>query len=246
MNFSVWSQSFISDTVDLSVCNVDESTWSRIHDENSEAKRIFAKITLGGETVYCALGNPVRSPDIESDHPHLFLPPTILSSLNADGVGDCVTVEWIQEEAFPEATKIVLRPHDSAFYHADAKEELERSLTQVGILKEGTIIQVKIAELGGFEIYFDVVKTEPANVVLMQGDEVAIEFMEAMDEAPLSYTSSPTSVVSLPQEEFKESEPMVPTAAAPEQKTMIYDGGYTLGGATRPRLPDGRAWNPWR
>jgi hypothetical protein len=244
MNFSVWSQSFISDTIDLSVCNVDESTWLRIHDENSEAKRIFAKITLGLETVYCALGNPVRAPDIESEYPHLFLPPTIISSLNADGVGDAVTVEWIQEESFPEATKIILRPHDSAFYHADAKEELERCLTQVGVLKEGTIIQVKITELGGFEMYFDVVKTEPANVVLMQGDEVAIEFMEAMDEAPMSYMSSPTS---LPQEEFKESEPMVPTAlVAPEQKTMVYDGGYTLGGATKPRLPDGRAWNPWR
>jgi hypothetical protein len=155
-----------------------------------------------------------------------------------------VTVEWIQEESFPEATKIVLRPHDSAFYHADAKEELERCLTQVGVLKEGTTIRVKIAELGGFEIYFDVVKTEPANVVLMQGDEVAIEFMEAMDEAPLSYRSSPVSLP--PQEEFKETEQMIPSVLAPEQKEMVYDGGYTLGGTVKPRLPDGRAWNPWR
>ena len=68
---------------------------------------------------------------------------------------------------------------------------------------------------------------EPAPLVLMEGDEVVIEFEGAIDEAPMT--------VPPPSPEPFIAEPMLPRGA------VVYDGGYTLGGTRRPR-----GWNPYR
>jgi hypothetical protein len=61
------------------------------------------------------------------------------------------------------------------------------------------------------------VATEPANIVLAQGDEVVLEFEEALD-----------TISGEPSEE--------------EQQGVQ---GRRIGGETR-ILADGRRWNPWR
>jgi hypothetical protein len=134
-------------------------------------------------------------------------------------------VTWLTQEAFPEATRIVLRPQDSAFYHADAKEELERALTRLGVIRTGDTILIPLDCLGGYQIPFDVVITEPANIVLAEGDEVIMEFEEALD--------------AISPEESEEEEEESEEAAPPEPQ------GQKLGGEVR-YLPDGRRWNPWR
>jgi len=237
MSYTAWSHHFVPDAiVDSMTCNLDEREWTRLQDDNPGAKRLFARITVGEKGLICALGNPVRS-DLERGA--MILPFWALEALGLEGCGENVAVEWLPEESFPDATRIVLRPHDSAFYHADAKDELERALTQYGILEMGRSIPVRITELGGYEISFDVVQTEPANIVLMQGDEVVLEFEGALDGAPIAY--EPT--VELPSQpslaDFGAN--MIPTIVIPPVVE-----GQVLGGTTRERLPDGRAWNPWR
>jgi hypothetical protein len=73
-----------------------------------------------------------------------------------------------------------------------------------------------------------VVLTEPANIVLAQGDEVIMEFEEALD--------------AISSEEESEEETEVVT---PKPEPQPEPQGQTLGGEVR-YLPDGRRWNPWR
>lgn len=233
--FQVWSQTLVQEQPDLYTAFVDDLTWRNVHDEfEGTARRIFATIrTEAGDSYCCALGHPVLATGILAEGrggqeaKPLFLPPWLLQTLRLEGVGEEVRVEWITEEYAPEATRIVLRPHDSAFFHGDAREQLEPVLTQYGILQKGTTIPVPLEALGGYVVLCDVIQTEPADLVIMEGDEVAIEFEEATDAVrppPLPF------------------EPMAPMVAAPESLSQ----GHVLGGQTRPRLPDGRAWNPWR
>lgn len=231
MEYTVWAQHFIYEEIDPSICCVPVNEWRRIHDEQPAAKRIFAKIIAPSTTIYVALGAPVIAEVIpDSEHKPVFLPGWVLDMLGTNGAGEIVTIEWLDSEYFPEATRIVLRPHDSAFYHADAKEELERVLTTMGVLQLGSTIHVPVSLLGGFVITFDVIGLEPAPLVLMEGDEVTIEFEGAIDEAPMTVPPSSPE----PVEPFVE-EPMLP------QGPVVYDGGYTLGGTRRPR-----GWNPYR
>jgi hypothetical protein len=156
-------------------------------------------------------------------------------------------------QAFPAATRLVLRPHDSAFYHADAKEELERGLTRLGVIKRGTSIRIPLEYLGGFEVTFDVVVTEPANIVLAEGDEVALEFEEALDAA----AASGTTAAAEPVPRAPMPPPTSPPAAADFSEQMIPQNiwmpsapelpqGRQLGGGVERRMPDGTRWNPWR
>ena len=241
----LWSTLFLEDVceADWATCTTDLATWQRILRENEGAKRIFARIELScGRSVYVALGAPCAAAPRGQNR--LYAPPWMLEGWGANGTGEVVTVDWFWEEAFPEATRIVLRPHDSAFYHADAKEELEVALTRLGVIAQGDMVQIPLARLGGYEVNFDVVTLEPANLVLAQGEEVAIEFEEALDAAaalasPVAAARSPTPI---PTEEEVLDGPMLPPAVAAPAT------GHVLGhGATGPRfMPDGRRWNPYR
>jgi hypothetical protein len=244
MDYTAWSQTFILDTPDTT-CIIDVGEWRKIHDEFPEAKRIFAKIfTLYSEDAfYVAVGSPVYDEmnfNNGTNNKSIFLPQWILDTLRIQGSGEPVKVEWLTNEYFPEATRIVLRPHDSAFFHADAKEELERALTRMGVLQMGITISVPLQMLGGFNVSLDVITLEPANIVLMEGDEVSIEFEKALDAM-----NEDVAVA-----EQKESE-VVPEGIlddlfVPTPVDNFSGQGNTLGGLTKPRLADGRAWNPWR
>lgn len=181
----LWSSAFLPDDApDWATCALEVGQWRRITCEHEDASRLIARIQLVGseEPFYVALGSPVQ-PVHESAIPKMYLPSWIIERLGASGAGDVAEVDWLPQDAFPEATRILLRPHDSAFYHADAKEELERGLTRLGVLVAGTTVEIPLDALGGYRVTFDVVMTEPANVVLAHGEEVAIEFEEAWDAA---------------------------------------------------------------
>jgi hypothetical protein len=111
-------------------------------------------------------------------------------------------------------------------------------LTRLGVVKRGTSITLPLECLGGYEVTFDVLVTEPANIVLAEGDEVAMEFEEALDAAaavpvapPAHETDYDGSMIPTPEEDM-------PPSLQPE--------GRRLGGGGQRLMPDGTPWNPWR
>jgi hypothetical protein len=220
----LWRNIFLEEA-DWATCSVSVATWRNITGEH-EGTRHIARIKSGEREVYIALGTP-NNVELENQ---IYAPSWLVDHLGVEGTGNTVEVTWLTQEAFPEATRIVLRPQDSAFYHADAKEELERALTRLGVIRTGDTILVPLECLGGYEIPFDVVLTEPANIVLAQGDEVIMEFEEALDA--VGSESEEEEVES--EEEEEEAEVLTPEPQ-----------GQALGGEIR-YLPDGRRWNPWR
>ena len=234
MAYSIWSHALLLEQPTTTCCFVMEHEWNKIHDANANAKRIFAKISLNGLSIICALGHPVRNTLIDAqsiNHPALFIPVWAVRTLKSNGVGDIANIEWCSEEYFPEATRIIVRPQDYSFYESDIKKELEEALTEYGVLQMGTTIPIKIKALKNSEYQFDIITLEPASIVLMQGDEIAIEFEKSFNE-PVAQTA-PVKV------EVDFDAPIIPA------KESIVDGGYVLGETSQPRLPDGRRWYHW-
>jgi hypothetical protein len=247
MTYTIWSHSYIyEDDVVRTTCNVPMAEWQRIHAENPDARRIFARCVLaGGHEVVCALGEPAPASAAvtEGDGINIFFPLWLLGE-GPSPIGENFEIDWISDEYFPAATRIVLRPHDTAFYHANTKNELEYSLTQYGVLRKGTTIPIEIQALGSYRIDFDVILTEPADLVLMEGDEVEIEFENALDELanePAAVAITEESPIIAPQIPDLPLLPDMPMLAAGQVQ------GQALGtDKNRPMLPDGRPWNPWR
>lgn len=235
----LWSPVYLSDdALDTATCTVEKSLWTRLMNQTGHT-RLFGKVEIEGKTLYLALGSYIECPPSDSDRLRLILPLWSLDVLSCIGMGEHATVTWLTEEAFPPATRIVLRPHDSAFYHADAKEELEVALTRIGVLQQGQTIMVSLKALGDYPISFDVVELEPANIVLAEGEEVAIEFEAALDQPPEEDPPRPDTPV--PESVFASMLPE-PVALAPPP---ISGTGRTTGGTNR-YTADGRTWNPYR
>lgn len=247
----LWSSAFLdgAGAAEWATCAVSIGEWRRLMDEHDGATRLFARVSVGDHIFFAALGAPVANTGAAEPPSRLYMPYWMLTQMGVEGVGEDADVEWLPEEAFPESTRIVLRPHDSAFYCADAKEELESGLTRLGVIRVGDTVTVPLECLGGFIVSFDVVTTEPANVVLAQGDEVAIEFEEALDRLGCSSeepvvarppTPIPPSITPfLPEHEFDTMISSL-TGVAP-----VAPVGQRLGGEER-FMPDGTRWNPWR
>lgn len=236
----LWSQAFLEDGAQGGVAVTDVATWRRLMEEHEGAARLIARIDWVGRTWYVALGSPVETRESNC----LYLPLWMLDQLGAEGMGEEAEVTWLEEDAFPEATKIVLRPHDSAFYHADAKEELEQALTRIGVVQQGTTLEIPLEVLGGYLVGFDVVSLEPSTVVLAQGDEVAIEFEEAVDASGAMVPVAAAAPAPVAEEPTNFSA-MVDVPAAPASASKPQPQGHILGGTVR-RTADGKPWNPWR
>jgi len=238
--YRLWTPAFLAEPVEDTGCYTTEAEWTRIHAMLPEAKRIFGRCIVGDKEVICALGPPLANlQDFTSDVQPLVIPLWFHSHLSIEEGSKTYNVDWMTEEAFPAATKIVLRPQDSAFYHSDAKEELESALTRYGVLQKGTTIPVALEKLGGFQVMFDIIGLEPANVVLMEGEEVSIEFEGALDEAPFDVEPIPE-----PPQIVRTSMPFSDEMLPVEIEEGL--AGIQLGGTVREPLPDGRRWNPWR
>ena len=217
----IWSHAFLEEAG--TTCIIEERLWREIQ-ERVDARRIIVEIRVGDRSAFCAVGSPIPTqPGWETER--IYAPRSVLERLEIEGMGEIAEVTWRSEEAFPEATRIVLKPRDEAFYDTNVKEELERALTRIGILRVGDVIRFPLAGLNGYEVEFDVRVTEPASIVLMQGDEVEIEFEQ---EAPIT--------IPMPEPEAFEDGPVIPISAVL---------GRVLGGESR-RAADGRPWNPWR
>jgi hypothetical protein len=70
----------------------------------------------------------------------------------------------------------------------------------MGVIKQHTTLQIPIQALGGYTVEVFIAETEPANVVLCDGEEVAVEFQEPLDQIappiPPTPIPEPVSVIS--------------------------------------------------
>jgi len=247
MLYLIWSHALMLEQPGTPCCYIGEREWNKVHNENEDVRRIFAKITLNDKTVICPLGEPIREALIDlndSKHCPAFIPLWAFDKLTIEGLGSKADIQWCSEEFFPEATRIVLRPHSSTFYESNIKDELEVALTEYGVLQLGMTVPIKIKAINNI-IDFDIVALEPASIVLMQGDDVAIEFEKTFDEMLIPDSSlSEGALVAPKQHAFDDDMPMVPTGDV--NTTVVIDGGHVLGGKNAQRLADGRVWNHWR
>lgn len=200
-----------------STAALTESLWRTIMDEQTEG-RAFLRIEYGGKEWFCPVGQPIT----EDAEDALFLPNWMIDCGGFMGTGELCTMTVLTQEAFPEATKLVLKVVDSAFYNSEIKEELETALSSLGVVKQHTLLQIPIQNLGGFQVEVFVSKTEPADLVLCSGEEVVVEFEEPVDHyepPPKPPTPIPPQVPILPEN--------IPTGGF-----VAFQGeGRTLGGS---------------
>jgi hypothetical protein len=251
MSYNAWSTAYATDNVEQNRCYVSLAEWRKIYEDQPEAQRIFGRICMGDAVAFCALGEPTNMDAFGTDQDAIIVPDWVRELLYVEGDGSPVEVTWLSSDSFPNATRVVLRPHDSAFYHGDARDELERELTSYGVIAEGTTIPIAIQMLGGFSVPMDIIKTEPANIVLLEGDEIAFEFEGSLDlddggEAERAQAAAEAAAQAQAAAEAASRIALEAAMLSSAELKPPEPVGQVLGGTNRPALPDGRPWNPWR
>lgn len=240
MKYTIYSTGFLNSYVDECLGYISHRVWLQKIDEGFD--RIFANIQFAnGLKRICALQG------IQEDNMHenaIYLPMWMIP--HGIEIGDEVDLDFFDKSAFPEALHIVLKPLDSIFYNVnEVRGELSHSLTKLGILVEGDIVKLTLEEN---EVLFYVTHLEPANICLMDGEEVSIEFEESADRwNGRPDTPPPAEPERLVPPDFGEENSMLPSVSEESEKKWVGEG-HRLGGGTSGKkvMPDGRPWNPWR
>lgn len=210
---------------------------------DNHSGRAFLRITSNSRRWICPVGQPIQG---QASDTALFLPQWMIESARFRGVGEECTVTVFTEEAFPEATKLVLRVIDSAFYNSDVKEELELALSSLGVVMNHSLLEIPIQALGGFHIEVFVANTEPADVVLCHGEEVILEFEEPVDQ--LHVPRPPTPIPQFPPlfiAPGNGSEVVLHDMPSGEPTGFVpFQGEGRLLGGTNPSLPEWRKTCP--
>jgi hypothetical protein len=170
-------------------------------EENPNATRLFLRIyhpqhVDDTETFLVPVGDPVRGAENDNEDA-LYLPTWMIDANKYNGAGEEAIVEVLDASSFPKATRIVLRPVDSAIHEVDVVNVFEKYFSRLGVLQEGKLYLVPLEELGGFHVSVFVEKLEPEPEVYLDGDEVPLEFERAVDyvepppRAPTPIPASP-------------------------------------------------------
>lgn len=228
----LWSKAYAptQDTDPFSI-QVDQTLWEIII-RSQVTGRVFLNVKNGDISSWIApMGQPIpvdyREIN-ENNNYNIYIPLWMLDAGQFTGMGEEVKVTFLDSEAFPEATHIVFKVVDSAFYNSDVKDELEKALTSIGVIQQHTTLQIPVSLLGGYEVEIFVSKTEPADIVLCHGEEVTVEFEEPVDhyEPP---PRPPTPIPEMPAEEILQPSPVL------LPQSNVYTGqGYTLGTGAEP------------
>jgi hypothetical protein len=157
--------------------------WRRWMEDNPTAERLFLRIYHperedDDNTFLVPVGDPVRNEDSETA---VYLPTWMIDSNKYSGAGEEAIVEVLEASSLPKATRIVLRPVDSALHEVDVVSVFEKYFSRLGVLQEGRFYLIPLEELGGFHVSVFVEKLEPAPEVYLDGDEVPLEFERAVD-----------------------------------------------------------------
>jgi hypothetical protein len=204
MRVSIYSDSFtISEITDTLVVHPTHDLWRYWIDTNPDETRLFVRIWLDADRSFIsAVGDPVQSEMTDS----LFVPMWMIDSHQIDGCGEMYNTEIIQIATMPKATRIVVRPIDSAFLGVDVVGVLEKAFSQIGVLQKGSTILIRLEELGGFQVGVYIHNLEPAAEVYLDGDDIPLEFEEAVDHVEVPVPTAPMATA--PIEPFPDS--MIP------------------------------------
>jgi hypothetical protein len=243
-----WSKEYLSSpgAEDAMTVQINQRLWQE-QMSNEFQGRLFVRIRGTENQEWVApIGIPVPSNPYDMDgvdmH-QIYLPMWMIDSARLQGTGETVNLDFMDTRDFESATRIVLRVVDSRFYNdPDVKQRLEVVLTELGVIRQGSLLQIPCADGQTADIYVSI--TEPSEYVLCEGEEVALEFEEPVDAPP---PRPPTPIPSTPSflvpEEFPSSASIISTAAdTPTAPTGGFSGtGYRLGsGGADFVLP------PWR
>jgi hypothetical protein len=244
MNYPIhiWSKAYAPTTdPDPFSIQVEKHIWQEIMRQEG-SRRKFLKIVhpSGLDDWIAPLGQPVDAPE-EDVHSKIYMPLWMIDAAQLGGEGEEAVLEVIDDEYFPEATRIVFRVIDSAIYNADIKEELEQALSSLGVIREHTTLHIPVNALGGYPVEVFVSKTEPANLVLCDGEEVAVEFEEPVDQ--IAPPRTPTPPPSPPP--VSSSETMVPQGfVSTSTGFQAFQGEGNLLGGSNADIPEWRRGLP--
>ena len=220
--YKLYSTLFLETDVESYNCYVNEDLWKRITNDLM-VNRILIRINNGTDYWVCSLGQPIHT-SFDSQN-HIYLPKWMLEQIGCEGMGETINVDWFPSDVFDHSTKIVLQPHTSIAGIDGIQDILSYEFTKLAVLKKGSTIVVNMPE----EMKFEVVGLEPASIVLCEGDEVELEFMESLDA--IARPPTPYPFEALPSL-------LQPEPSAPEPETLV---APTLGGIKRQER-----FNPWR
>ena len=152
-------------------------------EENPRAERLFLRIYHpermdDEDTFLVPVGDPVRGTD---DDKALYLATWMIDSNKYRGAGEEAVVEVLEASSLPKATRIVLRPVDSALHEVDVVQLFEKCFSRMGVLQEGKLYLIPIEELGDYQVSVFVEHLEPAQEVYLDGDEIPLEFERPVD-----------------------------------------------------------------
>lgn len=245
MNFPIriWSKAYAPspDTDNYSI-QIDTYIWQKaMQQEGARRKFLCIKHPAGLEDLIAPIGHPVTIEHEEEETYSVFVPLWMVDAAHLDGEGEQTTVEILDEEHFPEATRIVFRVVDSAIYNADVKEELEKALSSIGVIRKHSILQIPVEALGGYKVEVFVSETEPANLVLCDGEEVRVEFEEPVDQ--IAPPRPPTPIPEPPP--LFTTEGMIPEPITqPETGFQAFRGEGRLLGGSNASIPEWRRGLP--
>lgn len=239
---SLYSKAYAAtpDTDSFSI-QADQQLWQEIIRDQT-GRRVFLSVQQPDDTRppwIAPLGAPVH--DVERPDGHsLYMPLWMIDAGHFHGIGEPVEIDVLEEDSFPAATRIVLRVIDSAFYNTDVKAELERALSAIGVIRTHTTLQIPLASMDNYSIDVFVAHTEPADLVLCEGEEVALEFEEPVDQiAPLR---PPTPIPEVPAllEPMASTDGLFGGSSATGSPFATAGQGQALGGSN-----DQTVGSPW-
>jgi hypothetical protein len=249
---SLYSEAFADTTsADYYIARPTEDLWKKLisrfqHYGEDTVSRLFLRL---GQSTVVAVGDPLQYVDFENG---IVLPMWMLDSIGYAGCGEDIAYDILTADSFPKATRIVIDVEDDIIHSIDIIAAFSKVFSQLGVIRQGQIIQVSLDEMGGYNVSVKIQILEPGPEVFLDGDEVPLEFMEhpsssapfapiaAIAPATATATATATSINTEEEEEEERqatpfpSDPLFFSSMLPEDyypKPQIFSGaGNVLGG----------------
>lgn len=185
-NVSIYSEAFCDrELKDLWTVRPTSDLFERWMREHPTSTRLFVRIHHPfhlDETALAAVGDPIETPEF---HNSLFLPTWMVHSNQYNGIGEETRITVFDQSELPKATRIVVRPVDSLLFQtSDVLSVFERNLSRLGVLQQGKLYPLPLEEFDGTIVTFFTEVLEPEGEVFLDGDDIPLEFEEAVDSPP--------------------------------------------------------------
>jgi len=232
---SLYSEAFADTTsADYYIARPTEDLWKQLisrfqHYGEDTVSRLFLRL---GQSTVVAVGDPLQYVDFENG---IVLPMWMLDSIGYAGCGEDIAYDILTADSFPKATRIVIDVEDDMIHSIDIVAAFSKVFSQLGVIRQGQIIQVPLDEMGGYKVTVKIQTLEPGPEVFLDGDEVPLEFMEHPSSSLVPFAP----IAPAPEQEERQatpfpSDPLFFSSMLPEDyypRPQIFSGaGNVLGG----------------